>query len=99
MVLKLYSWPYLAGGGSRIIVALTLAEKQVPFELVPVDLVAREHKTPEFIAMHPSPIIDHRTKANTGDKFYRCLHGEPKEVLRMTTEMHGSLNGELYLLP
>ncbi|KAF8179735.1 hypothetical protein K438DRAFT_1977102 [Mycena galopus ATCC 62051] len=93
MVLKLYSWPYLASGGFRIIVALTLAEKQVPFELVPVDLVAREHKTPE------SPIIDHRTKANTGDKFYRCLHGEPKEVLRMTTEMHGSLNGELYLLP
>ncbi|KAF8214800.1 glutathione S-transferase [Mycena galopus ATCC 62051] len=59
MVLKLYAGPYLAGGGA--IVALALWEKQVPFELVPIDMQAKEHKTPQFLAMHPFgqvPVID-----------------------------------------
>ncbi|KAJ6568548.1 glutathione S-transferase [Mycena capillaripes] len=51
MVLKLYSTTHAAGGGG--IVALTLAEKQIPFELVVVDMAADAHKTPEFLAMHP----------------------------------------------
>jgi len=59
MVLKLYAVPYAAGGGG--IVALLLAEKQIPFELVVVDLAAKEQKKPEFLAMHPFgqvPVID-----------------------------------------
>ncbi|KAJ7641846.1 glutathione S-transferase [Roridomyces roridus] len=59
MVLKLYAGTRAAGGGG--LVALVLAEKQIPFELVVTDLSARQHKTPEFLAMHPFgqiPVID-----------------------------------------
>ncbi|KAJ7624648.1 glutathione S-transferase [Roridomyces roridus] len=40
---------------------MVLAEKQIPFELVPVSMEAGEHKTPEYIAKHPFgqvPYID-----------------------------------------
>ncbi|KAJ7763506.1 glutathione S-transferase [Mycena olivaceomarginata] len=59
MVLKLYATP-IAGGGSGI-VAFVLAEKQIPFELVPVDLSAGHHKGAAFLALHPFgqiPVID-----------------------------------------
>ena len=50
MVLKLYGvyrspWVRL--------VAAVLHEKQVPFELVSVDLANREQKLPEYLAKHP----------------------------------------------
>jgi hypothetical protein len=51
MVLKLYSVGYARGGS--VIVALVLAEKQIPFELIVVNLEANEQKTPEFLEMHP----------------------------------------------
>ena len=35
------------------LVAAVLKEKQVPFELVPVDLANGEQKTPEYLAKHP----------------------------------------------
>ncbi|KAJ7503622.1 thioredoxin-like protein [Mycena galericulata] len=47
MVLKLYGVPYAGGGGA--VVAMVLAEKQVPFELIVVDLAAGEQKKPEFL--------------------------------------------------
>lgn len=50
-VLKLYSVGYARGGS--VIVALVLAEKQIPFELIVVNLEANEQKTPEFLEMHP----------------------------------------------
>ncbi|KAJ7325380.1 glutathione S-transferase [Mycena albidolilacea] len=59
MVLKLYAVPY-PGRGSGL-VYLLLAEKQIPFELVAVDLKAKEQKKPEFLAMDPFgqvPVID-----------------------------------------
>ncbi|KAF7363042.1 Glutathione S-transferase [Mycena venus] len=59
MVLKLYAVHH--AGGPRVIVALLLAEKQIPFELVVVDMAAKQHKTPEYLAMHPFgqvPVID-----------------------------------------
>ncbi|KAF7362993.1 Glutathione S-transferase [Mycena venus] len=59
MVLKLYSSTFPAGGG--VIVALVLAEKQIPFEHVLVNMESKQHKTPEFLAMHPFgqvPVID-----------------------------------------
>ncbi|KAJ6457710.1 glutathione S-transferase [Mycena sanguinolenta] len=59
MVLKFYGVPY-PGGGSGL-VYLLLAEKQIPFELIAVDLKAKEQKKPEFLAMHPFgqvPVID-----------------------------------------
>ncbi|KAJ7676995.1 glutathione S-transferase [Mycena polygramma] len=61
MVLKLYSDPTTYAGGGGAIVALVLAEKQIPFEHVPISLAANEHKTPEFRAMHPfgqAPVIN-----------------------------------------
>ena len=50
MVLKLYGayrspWVRL--------VATVLLEKQVLFELVPVDFSNREHKSPEYLEKHP----------------------------------------------
>ncbi|KAF8169615.1 glutathione S-transferase [Mycena galopus ATCC 62051] len=59
MVLKLYALRH--AGGPRVIVALLLAEKQIPFELVVVNMYAKEHKTPEYLAMNPYgqvPTID-----------------------------------------
>ncbi|KAJ7122357.1 glutathione S-transferase-like protein [Mycena epipterygia] len=59
MVLKLYSVSEAAGGSG--IVALVLIEKQIPFEHVRVDIASKQHKTPEFLAMHPFgqvPVID-----------------------------------------
>ncbi|KAF8190645.1 glutathione S-transferase-like protein [Mycena galopus ATCC 62051] len=59
MVLKLYATP-IAGGGSGL-VAFVLAEKQIPFELVVVDMGANEHKSAEFLELHPFgqvPVID-----------------------------------------
>ncbi|KAJ6573099.1 glutathione S-transferase [Mycena vulgaris] len=59
MVLKLYAVPYPSAGSG--LVYLVLAEKQIPFELVDVDLKAKEQKKPEFLAMHPFgqvPVID-----------------------------------------
>ncbi|KAJ6592530.1 glutathione S-transferase [Mycena capillaripes] len=59
MALKLYAVGY-AGGGSAI-VALVLAEKQISFEHIVVDLTAQEQKTTEFLALHPFgqvPVID-----------------------------------------
>ncbi|KAF7358177.1 Glutathione S-transferase [Mycena venus] len=49
MALKLYSASFPGAGGG--IVALALAEKQIPFEHVLVDLKGKEQKTPEFLAM------------------------------------------------
>ncbi|KAJ7116858.1 thioredoxin-like protein [Mycena epipterygia] len=49
-----------AGGGNGV-VALVLAEKQIPFEHVPIDMDKKEHKTPELLAMNPwgqIPVID-----------------------------------------
>ncbi|KAJ7798905.1 hypothetical protein B0H14DRAFT_2617540 [Mycena olivaceomarginata] len=45
------------------------------------------------------PVTDHNfsKEIHVGDKFYRCRHGKPKDVLRMTTAMRGSLNGLLSL--
>ncbi|KAJ7605438.1 glutathione transferase [Mycena polygramma] len=51
MVLKLHATKTAAGGGG--IVAMVLAEKQIPYELVMVDMAGDEHKTPNFLAMHP----------------------------------------------
>ncbi|KAJ6577723.1 glutathione S-transferase [Mycena capillaripes] len=59
MVLKYYGSSHVGGGGG--IVALVLAEKQITFEHVVIDMAAKEHKTPEYIAMHPFgqvPVID-----------------------------------------
>ncbi|KAJ6565749.1 glutathione S-transferase [Mycena sp. CBHHK59/15] len=51
MVFKLYATARAVGGGAGV--AMVLAEKQVPFELVVVDMAAKAHKTPEHLAMHP----------------------------------------------
>ncbi|KAJ7826729.1 glutathione S-transferase [Mycena leptocephala] len=59
MVLKLYCGSRPTGGGG--IVAMVLAEKQIPFEHVLVDLGKGEHKTPEFLQLQPFgliPVID-----------------------------------------
>ncbi|KAJ7190667.1 glutathione S-transferase [Mycena pura] len=59
MVLKLYCPQNVTA--SNGIVALVLAEKQIPFEFVQVDLASQQHKTPDFVAMQPFgqvPVID-----------------------------------------
>jgi len=50
MVLKLHG---LAKSGHVRLVALVLHEKQVPFELVPVDFFKHEHKSPEYLEKQP----------------------------------------------
>ncbi|KAJ6603760.1 glutathione S-transferase [Mycena sp. CBHHK59/15] len=59
MVLKLYSVPYASAGCG--LVAMVLAEKQRPFELIVIDIPNKDHKTAEYIAKHPFgqvPVID-----------------------------------------
>ncbi|KAF7290402.1 hypothetical protein HMN09_01298200 [Mycena chlorophos] len=61
MVLKLYCAPVLGVRSSGAIVALVLAEKQIPFENVPIEFLEMEHKSPEHLARHPFgqvPVID-----------------------------------------
>ena len=50
MVLKLYG--IYRSPWVRLVAAI-LQEKQVSFELVPVDLANGEHKLPEYLAKHP----------------------------------------------
>jgi glutathione S-transferase len=50
MVLKLYG---LHASTFTRLVAAVLFEKQVPFELVKVDIFKGENKTPEFLSKHP----------------------------------------------
>ena len=50
MVLKLYG---LHASHFVRLVAAVLIEKEVPFELIKVDLSKGESKTPEFLAKHP----------------------------------------------
>ena len=52
MVLKLYSDNAYMSPFARLVAAVLL-EKEVPFELVPVDLAKGEHKTPEHLSKHP----------------------------------------------
>ncbi|KAJ7071777.1 glutathione S-transferase [Mycena belliarum] len=59
MPLKIYG-PVQAGG-SLGAVLMVLAEKQVPFELVPIDMGKYEHKTPAYRALQPfaqTPVMD-----------------------------------------
>lgn len=51
MVLKLYGPTFIAGGTA--VVAMALAEKQIPFELVFVDMFVGEHKGATHCAMQP----------------------------------------------
>ncbi|KAJ7342857.1 glutathione S-transferase [Mycena albidolilacea] len=48
-----------SGGGA--LVSFVLTEKKIPFEVVTIDLEAKEHKAPEFRALHPFgqlPVLD-----------------------------------------
>ncbi|KAJ7144223.1 glutathione S-transferase [Mycena epipterygia] len=59
MVLKLYGPTFIAGGTA--VVAMALAEKQIPFELVFVDMFVGEHKGAAHCAKQPFgqvPVID-----------------------------------------
>ncbi|KAJ7117233.1 glutathione S-transferase [Mycena crocata] len=59
MVLKLYG-PSRAVG-AVLAVLITLVEKQIPFEIVPVDMRAKGHKATEYLAIQPFgqvPVID-----------------------------------------
>ncbi|KAF8869142.1 glutathione S-transferase [Infundibulicybe gibba] len=59
MILKLHGG--LSQGSPSGAVALVLNEKKVPFELVPVDMVGGEHRTPEYRKFNPfgqAPYID-----------------------------------------
>ncbi|KAJ7096858.1 glutathione S-transferase [Mycena epipterygia] len=59
MVLKLYSVPYAAAGCG--IVAMVLAEKQIPFELIVINLANKNQKTPDYLAKNPFgqvPMLD-----------------------------------------
>ncbi|KAJ7446332.1 glutathione S-transferase [Mycena latifolia] len=59
MVLKLYGG--MAPIGATASVAMTLAEKQIPFEFVFVDMASGAHKSADYLAMQPFglvPVID-----------------------------------------
>ncbi|KAF7291145.1 hypothetical protein MIND_01257700 [Mycena indigotica] len=61
MVLKLYFAPLLGPSGGACTVAFVLAEKQIPFEAVPLQFLKREHKSGAHLAKQPFgqvPVID-----------------------------------------
>ncbi|KAJ7263471.1 glutathione S-transferase [Mycena rebaudengoi] len=77
MVLKLYA------GNRRGLVDLVLTEKKVPYERILVDMANRQHKTPEFLAMHPFgqiPVID-------DDGFILC---ETRAICRYIAEKYAN---------
>ncbi|KAJ7206260.1 thioredoxin-like protein [Mycena pura] len=59
MVLKLHG--VATCSGTTYAVVMTLHEKKIPFEIVPVDTKNKAHKTPKFLAIQPFglvPVID-----------------------------------------
>nr|GAT55045.1 predicted protein [Mycena chlorophos] len=61
MVLKVYSAPFIGPCRNAGVVALVLAEKQVPFEDIPIDIEFYKQKEPEHLARHPFgqvPVLD-----------------------------------------
>ncbi|KAF7290411.1 hypothetical protein HMN09_01299200 [Mycena chlorophos] len=61
MVLKLYSSLFFGPGGHAGVVALVLAEKQVPFEDIPVNAEVYKHKDAEHLERQPFgqiPVLD-----------------------------------------
>jgi glutathione S-transferase len=50
MVLKLHGSPV---SGNVCLVAFVLREKEVPYELVPIDFSKKEHKSPEYLKNQP----------------------------------------------
>ncbi|KAJ7097025.1 glutathione S-transferase [Mycena belliarum] len=68
MVLKLYGISRAAG--HTLAVAMTLIEKQVPFELISIDTANRAQKEPAYLAIQPFgqvPVID-----DDGFVLYEC---------------------------
>lgn len=47
----MYSVPYAAAGSGMV--AMVLAEKQIPVELIVIDMANTYHKTPEYLAKNP----------------------------------------------
>jgi glutathione S-transferase len=85
MVLKLYTRPEVGGGSA--IVALTLVEKHVPYEHVPINMDVKEHKTPEYMAKHPFgqvPMIvsDAASKYTTTQFIQHSVAGRSRRSLR-----------------
>jgi glutathione S-transferase len=39
--------------GSTFAVVMTLVEKQIPFEIVPLDIANRQHRSAEHLAIQP----------------------------------------------
>ncbi|KAJ7677068.1 glutathione S-transferase [Mycena polygramma] len=87
MVLKLYGGTYASSGNG--LVAMVLAEKQIPFKLVVVDMAAKAHKTPEYLAMHPFgqvPVID-------DDGFILC---ESRAICRYLADKYPNEGTQLF---
>lgn len=64
MVLKIYGFSHST---CTRLVAVVCKEKEIPYELVPIDLAKREHKSPEFIKNQPFgqvPYIVRRTTSS-----------------------------------
>jgi glutathione S-transferase len=66
MVLKLYGYPQSTCTRR---VATVLHEKKVPFELVVVDLMKGEHKTPEFLKNQPFGQIPYIVRTIRSNRF------------------------------
>ena len=81
MVLKLYGHP-MSTCTKRV--AATLAEKQVPFELIPIDFAKGEHKSAAFLEKQPFgqvPYID-----DDGFKLF-----ESRAISRYLALKHGGI--------
>lgn len=62
MVLKLYG---MAKSTCTLRVATVLKEKEVPFEFVPVNLQAGEHKSPAYLEKQPFGQVPYVVNANS----------------------------------
>ena len=48
---------YFAPGAASLVVHWLLIDLDLPHELVKLDIAAREHKTPEYLALNPSGVV------------------------------------------
>lgn len=48
---------YYAPGAASLVVHWLLIDLGLPHELIKLDIAAREHKTPEYLAMNPSGVV------------------------------------------
>lgn len=90
---------YYAPGAASFVVHWLLIELELPHKLVKLDTAAREHKTPEYLALNPNGVIP--TLLIDGKPMFEAaamavLLAESKPQAGLIPAMHSAKRGEFH---